>query len=67
MDEADKGNEQAEKLLSHYIDKVRRRAAIHETPAGACLYCDEACPGRNFCGPECRDDYEREQRLRSKE
>lgn len=29
-------------------------------PTGECLFCGEpVCPGRRWCGPECRDDWQR--------
>jgi hypothetical protein len=54
---------------------MARDAAITAARAGAaplratglCLYCDEpAADGRRFCGPECRDGFEVERRVRGR-
>lgn len=65
MDEIDRSSEHAEKMLAAQIAATRRRAATPTLPAGTCLFCGEDTPGRSFCGPECRDDFQREQRIRS--
>lgn len=32
-------------------------------PKGSCYFCDEPLSSRRkFCGPNCRDDFEREER-----
>jgi len=32
---------------------------------GACHYCDEKLQHGNFCAPECRDDWEKEQKIKA--
>lgn len=59
MDEADKGNHQAELTLQVYIERVRRRAERESQSRGYCLNCEEACSGKLFCSVECRDDYDK--------
>lgn len=54
-------NDFTEERLSAFRSKVHQSL----TPVGSCYYCEEDLPpGRIFCDAQCRDDYEREQRLR---
>lgn len=61
MDEADR----AQKL-----EEMEREAALtHRNPElkaiGYCYYCaEDLSPGFRFCGPECRDKYDEEQRIK---
>jgi hypothetical protein len=59
MDEADKGNETADKTLQTYINRIRKRAETSLIPTGFCFNCEEVIRGRLFCDTECRDDYEK--------
>lgn len=59
MDDIDKGNYQAELALQVYIDRARRRALEISRPTGFCFNCAEESPGKVFCCPECRDDFEK--------
>lgn len=59
-DIADDAQENIERTL--YLAQVLRRR--ENLPTGACLICEEPTPG-SFCSPECRDDYEKRQKLRN--
>lgn len=66
--------------MSDHIDKTdkiiaaevaRGLAAVRRRPGlvahGACHYCDEPlAPALPFCGPDCRDDYDKEQAARTR-
>lgn len=59
----DQANDMAEVMLeSHRSKRVYNKLL----PMGGCHYCDELLPkvGQLFCGAECREDYEHEDRLR---
>ncbi len=59
VDEADMGNEAAEKTLAGYIARIQRQAKRTLLPAGACHNCGE--PVRAdliFCDADCRADYD---------
>ena len=66
MDDADRATRSEELIHQHNIAAVRRRKA--ELPAvGFCHYCSEPVPaGSRFCDADCRDEYETEQRLKSR-
>lgn len=64
-DEADLGNEELENSLN-LARKLINPNLQHEA-TGECL--NEGCgeklaPGLRWCSPECRDDFERDQRRR---
>lgn len=62
MDAADRADVDEERLLAASIAAIRDRTAT-ALYTGQCLYCEAfiAAP-RRWCGPECRDGWEREQR-----
>lgn len=61
-DEIDQAQESAERALEMLIHAPRR--SDQPRPTGFCHFCAEAiADGLPFCGPECRDDWQREQRL----
>lgn len=58
----DQGNENAELFLQSALSN-RRAASL--APVGHCYYCDETVQrGVLFCSADCRDDWQREDRLR---
>ena len=57
-DEADVGNEMAEKLNSAYLS-LRKPNGPEAT--GKCLHCGEEVGGR-WCDADCRDAWEKRQR-----
>lgn len=61
-DVIDDANERAEHFLRASLAK-RRASWLKIT--GNCHYCSEACGTRLFCGPDCRDGYDEEQRIRA--
>lgn len=62
MDIIDHANDQAEAMLEAQC-KFRKPTLKAK---GACHYCDDALGlGKLFCNTECRDDHEREQRIRA--
>lgn len=65
MDEIDKANELAQVLLDAQLKATRPRLE----PKGSCHFCgenlmDSLLKGSLFCGHDCRDDYERQERSR---
>lgn len=48
------------------IAAARRQPVIVAT--GKCLSCEEPLEGdRRFCGPECRDQYDHDKRIRARQ
>ena len=44
--------------------RIVSRKPSGPAPTGRCAWCDDIAPDHAaFCGPECRDEYDREQRL----
>ena len=66
MDEADRGNEQAEQTLAAYIRAIRDRATDTLTPNGNCYNCGEDLPLKLFCDADCRLDYDRREHMRKR-
>ena len=66
MDEADRGNDQAEKTLDAYIRQVRQRAATGLVPMGECYNCGETLRNQLFCCTECREDFDYRDRVHRK-
>jgi hypothetical protein len=65
-DEVDKANELAAVLLEASLKASRPRLA----PTGECHFCketlmDSLLKGSLFCNQDCRDDYERQERMRA--
>ena len=59
-DDVDRGNDQAEMRLQACIETARRMAGHNLKPVGECYNCLEPVgEDRAFCGPECREDYDR--------
>ena len=48
---------------------IRAASQVQDLPAtGSCLFCDEPVgEGRRFCGPECRDGWDQEKRVRARQ
>jgi hypothetical protein len=61
MDDIDRSNERDEILLE--AQRAVRMPVQH--PTGRCLNCEEPVPtGVCYCDADCRDDHEKELRLR---
>jgi len=61
-DEADVGNDNAELFLAAALANRKR---MYLQACGHCYYCDETVQrGALFCSSECRDDHQKEQRIR---
>lgn len=59
--------DKANDLAEHLTDvAIKKRKKTGPPPKGRCHYCDEklAEPQARFCDSECRDEWEREQRIR---
>lgn len=65
MDIADIANTHEQVLLQKTIESIRSNAEF-EASKGHCLNCGEPCTGR-FCSVECRNDYERVQKILQKQ
>jgi hypothetical protein len=59
-DPLDEAAEVTEMLLQKALNT---RAAVPEK-TGFCLTCEEPTPGA-FCSPECREDHERQEKLKA--
>lgn len=61
-DDIDRAQEFEAQFLAGALEAQSLKPPIQAI--GVCLYCNEALePGRLFCGPECRDDYEHQERM----
>lgn len=67
-DLTDKATDYEEMARDAAISTASAAAHRSRLPAmGQCHYCEEEiAPQARFCGPECRDSYEFEQRQRSR-
>ena len=67
-DLTDKASDYEEQARDAAISLARVAAQRARLPAvGQCHHCgEEIAPQARFCGPECRDSYEFEQRQRSR-
>jgi hypothetical protein len=67
-DEADRADDIIERKQAEGLEQARlgnaMQALREERYKGPC-FCGEVM-GKRFCGPECRDDFEREQRAKSR-
>lgn len=62
-DEIDRAQHEVERLLGA-AQRVRKPAGPQ--PTGRCHFCDEIVDDQaRFCGPDCRDGWEREQKRRA--
>ena len=60
MDELDLAAHQ-EQLATEIAIARARRPAVELLATGQCLWCGDELQeaGRRFCGPECRDDFDK--------
>jgi YHS domain-containing protein len=65
MEPADRSNETEDLLKEYTLQRIRNDKAKASLPySGACYYCSSDVPQpKVFCSTDCRDDFEREQRL----
>lgn len=61
-DEFDKASEAEELHREMAIKAIRARE--HMKFSGHCVYCNETIKQGSFCGAECREDYELEQKFK---
>lgn len=66
MDDIDRANLQAELILNSEISETKKASQEEIKRTGYCLYCGNKCKIKKqlFCSPECREDYEKEQRIK---
>lgn len=66
MDDADRASDREDIARAAAVEAVRAR--IERLPSlGYCYYCGEALrAGKRFCDSDCRDDYERQEKMRSR-
>lgn len=63
MDDADRAEHILSNAISDGIAKIRRSSNL--VPSGFCHYCAESVGSSVlFCCPDCRDDYEAEQKMK---
>ena len=66
MDDADRASEREDIARAAALEAVRRRFDSLP-PLGCCYYCGEALrAGKRFCDSDCRDDYDRQEKMRSR-
>lgn len=67
MDKWDRAQENEDLVTEGTIRGIRNKANQSSLLfCGFCYYCDEVLRSPHiFCNAECRDDFEREQRLRT--
>lgn len=66
MDDADRAAEREDIDREAAVAAIRRR--IEAMPSlGYCYYCGEALrAGKRFCDSDCRDDYERQEKMKAR-
>lgn len=67
----DKACEVEAQLTEAALNDQKRKAErdnLKMKPTGKCFYCEDKLtdPTHRFCNTDCRDDYDRESRLRSR-
>ncbi len=64
-DDIDIAQESQQRLHDARIEQARARAGQLEVQAtGFCLNCSEPLSGRRFCDADCRDDYQKTNKMR---
>jgi hypothetical protein len=65
MDDADRAADREDIAREAAVAAIRRR--IEAMPSlGHCYYCGEALrPAKRFCDSDCRDDYERQEKMKA--
>lgn len=62
MDLCDECQPEIDNYINQCLAKTRSKPPM--TPTGFCLYCDEETENNKpFCNNECRDEYDKEQKL----
>lgn len=64
-DEADRADADIERLLQAQIAKVRGAQKAQQR-YDRCTFCGDESDGKRYCSPECRDDAEREEKVKEK-
>ena len=66
MDDADRAADREDIAREAAVAAIRRR--IESIPSlGYCYYCGEALrAGKRFCDADCRDDYERQEKMKAR-
>lgn len=66
MDDADRAADREDIAREAAVAAIRRR--IEAIPSlGYCYYCGEALrAGKRFCDSDCRDDYERQEKMKAR-
>lgn len=70
MDVVDLANNNADFILSKDLKQREQEGEGEEVKrTGLCLYCGSECESRAhlFCCPECKEDWEREQKIHHKQ
>lgn len=66
-DIVDEANDKAAVLLAATLLNHRRKAIVATPGIGLCLNCGEDVEGeRRWCSPDCRDDWQLEQKRRER-
>jgi len=61
-DDADRADAEIAQATAEAIKRTRQPAM---RPLGACYWCGDTSPPQGlFCGPDCRDDWQRERDAR---
>lgn len=64
MDPLDYASETEQRFNDQSVQTIRDQAKRRLQYSGYCRYCEEYIPEPQvFCGPECRDDWEHEQKM----
>jgi hypothetical protein len=59
-DDADRAETIRQAVLDLTVGAARRAArGVRANPGGRCLWCGDLTRGGRWCGPDCRDDWER--------
>jgi hypothetical protein len=65
MDMLDKAQQNIDDLTEYTIKNIRAQTKSSLIFSGFCYYCDETVHSPHiFCDLDCRDDWEREKRLK---
>jgi hypothetical protein len=64
-DDADRADAEIAQATAEAIKRTRQPAM---RPLGACYWCGDTSPPQGlFCGPDCRDDWQRERDARARD
>jgi hypothetical protein len=65
MDIADRADQEIESMMMERLHRARKTKPVQEHKGDCDCFCGEKT-GVRFCGPECRDEFDRVERARAR-